>query len=150
VHPALRALTPRGSGELAVAIGRTRLGAAQRAWLRVPLMFARPHLAPPSWLAEHKRLATLPHHLPTTLAALRTQVGPFGQRHLLLHVLPRLRIPTLLLWGAQDAVLPVAQARAALSRIQDGRLVVIPRCGHLPQLERPERFTAAVAEFLTG
>ncbi len=148
-NPALRALTVPGHGDLAVRVARTGLGAAHRARARVPLMFARPQLAPPAWVAEQRRLAALPHHLPTTLAALRAQVGPFGQRRVLLEALPRLQVPTLILWGAQDAVLPVSQARTAVARLRHGRLVIVPGCGHVPHLERPGHFLDAIHAFDT-
>lgn len=144
VHPALSALTVPGFGDALVRLARTRPVAAQRAWLRVPLLFARPELAPPQWVDEQRHLATLPHHLPTTLAALRAQVSPLGQRRVLLDALPQIRVPTLLVWGDRDAVLPLSQARAAVERLQRGRLVVVPRCGHLPHLERPEHFVQAL------
>lgn len=148
VHPALSALTVPGFGDVLARLARTRPGAAHRAWLRVPLMFARPELAPPHWIDEHRRLATVPHHLPTTLAALRAQVSPLGQRRVLLDALPQIRVPTLLVWGDRDAVLPLSQARAAVQRLQHGRLVVVPRCGHLPHLERPQHFIEALDAFL--
>jgi pimeloyl-ACP methyl ester carboxylesterase len=147
VNPALRALTLRGYGDVAGHVGRTPPGALHRAWARVPLMFARPQLAPPGWVAEQRRLATLPHHLRTSLSALRAQVGAYGQRWVRLDALDRIRIPTLVLWGAQDAVVPVFQARAAVARLPRGQLVVLPRCGHVPHLERPEEFLEAFEAF---
>lgn len=148
VNPALRTLTLRGYGDVAGPVGRTPIGALHRAWARIPLMLARPQLTPPEWVAEQRRLATLPHHLRTSLAALRAQVGAFGQRWVLLDALDRIRVPTLVLWGAQDAVVPVSQARAAVARLAQGQLVVVPRCGHVPHLERPEEFLAAVEAFV--
>ncbi len=149
VNPALRALTVPGYGDVATRAGRTSIGAVHRAWARIPLMFAQPHLAPPHWVAEQRRLAGLPHHLHTSLAALRTQAGPFGQRRVLLDALPQLRIPTLIIWGAQDAVVPVSQARHAASRLRHGQLAVVPGCGHVPHLERPEHFLDALQSFDT-
>jgi pimeloyl-ACP methyl ester carboxylesterase len=148
VHPALCALALPGYGDFATAFGKTHLGAAQRAWLRVPLLFRNPRLAPPAWLAEQRRVAQLPDHLDTTLAALRAQVSAFGQRNLMLADLFGLDIPVLLVWGANDMVLPVAQAYAAIRQLRNGHLRVIPNCGHLPQVERPERFIEAVDQFL--
>lgn len=147
VNPALRALTLRGYGDVAGQVGRMPIGALHRAWARVPLMFARPQLAPPAWVAEQRRLAALPHHLRTSLAALRAQAGAFGQRWVRLDALERIQVPTLVLWGAQDAVVPVSQARAAVARLPQGQLVVLPRCGHVPHLERPEEFLTALEEF---
>ncbi len=57
-------------------------------------------------------------------------------------------MPTLVRWGANDIVIPVHNARAAVARLPRGHLALIPDCGHLPRLERPERFVAAPGRFL--
>jgi 3-oxoadipate enol-lactonase len=62
--------------------------------------------------------------------------------------LPAVRCPTLVLLGEQELVAPLPQARALYHGIPDSRLVVIPRAGHLPFLEQPEAFNAAVQRFL--
>ena len=82
------------------------------------------------------------------LAAVRAQVGLRGQREVLLRRLPGLEIPTLVVWGARDRVLPESQARDAAARIRKGSLAVIPDCGHLPHIERPDQFVAALERFL--
>jgi 4,5:9,10-diseco-3-hydroxy-5,9,17-trioxoandrosta-1(10),2-diene-4-oate hydrolase len=58
--------------------------------------------------------------------------------------------PTLVIWGQQDRILPVAHAQVAGDRIANVRLQIIDRCGHEPQIERPEEFNALVLEFLAG
>jgi 4,5:9,10-diseco-3-hydroxy-5,9,17-trioxoandrosta-1(10),2-diene-4-oate hydrolase len=58
--------------------------------------------------------------------------------------------PTLIVWGRQDRVLPVSYAHAAAQTLPHAELRVLDRCGHMPQLERPEEFNAAVAAFLAG
>jgi pimeloyl-ACP methyl ester carboxylesterase len=73
-------------------------------------------LAPPAWLAEQYRLARTLGFLEATLAALRAQVGPGGQRKVLLEELPALTMPTLILWGARDRVFPRHQDAAARLR----------------------------------
>ena len=52
--------------------------------------------------------------------------------------------------GARDRVVLLAQARDAVGRPRRGRLAVIPDCGHLPQIERPEHFLEALGSFLDG
>jgi len=59
-----------------------------------------------------------------------------------------LAVPTLLLWGEQDAITPLAMAHAWQRGIARSRLHVIPQCGHLPMLEKPRDFAAAVVDFL--
>ena len=59
-----------------------------------------------------------------------------------------LTIPTLLLWGEQDALTPLALGRNFQRLIRGSRLEVIPECGHFPALEKPAEFTQRVLEFL--
>ncbi len=53
-----------------------------------------------------------------------------------------LSAPTLILWGANDEILPAGGARILQQAIARNRVVIIPECGHLPMLEKP-RVTAA-------
>ncbi|MDP8948676.1 MAG: alpha/beta fold hydrolase [Actinomycetota bacterium] len=59
-----------------------------------------------------------------------------------------LRLALFVVWGARDRVLPRRQTKAATARLKRGRLVVIPDCGHLPQVEHPDRFADALGRFL--
>jgi pimeloyl-ACP methyl ester carboxylesterase len=63
-------------------------------------------------------------------------------------LLRSIRAPTLLLWGDQDAVIPVANAQDYLEAMPNARLVTLPRTGHLPQEEAAEAGLAAVRAFL--
>jgi pimeloyl-ACP methyl ester carboxylesterase len=63
--------------------------------------------------------------------------------------LHRIRIPTLILWGENDRMFPPVYGEAWAKAIPGSRLVVLPRCGHLPIQERPEEFAAEVARFCT-
>lgn len=62
--------------------------------------------------------------------------------------LPEIEIPTLLVWGFNDRIVPVQAALSYRRRIPGSRLEIFERTGHLPQLERPARFNALVDEFL--
>jgi pimeloyl-ACP methyl ester carboxylesterase len=62
-------------------------------------------------------------------------------------VLPRIAVPTLLLWGELDARSPLSVAREFARAIPHAELVVIPGAGHMSNLERPEAFNAAVRAF---
>jgi 2-hydroxy-6-oxonona-2,4-dienedioate hydrolase len=44
-------------------------------------------------------------------------------------------------------VFPKSQARDAVARLEEGSLELIPNCGHLPHIECPEPFVAAVERF---
>jgi pimeloyl-ACP methyl ester carboxylesterase len=78
--------------------------------------------------------------------SLRTQLflmAEADQRDLL----PRIAVPTLLIWGELDARSPLSVARQFERAIPDAKLVVIPGSGHVSNLERPEEFNEAVREF---
>jgi pimeloyl-ACP methyl ester carboxylesterase len=145
---ALRLPTLPGYGEAAVFWAKTPFGAAQRALSRVPLLFGRPERVPDVWITEQTRMAQLPGFTEATIAALRAQVDMGGQRKVLVDQLPHLQMPTLIVWGERDRVFPYSQARKALSRIQQGSLELVSDCGHLPHVERPDRFAAILGEFL--
>lgn len=145
---ALRSLNLPGYGRLTVSWGKRRPGAAQRAAGRAGLIFARLRRVSREWLKEQYRLAKLPGFLEAQLAATRSQVGLRGQREILLDRLPHLRLPTLIVWGTRDRVLPHSQAQAAVARLPESYLELIPDCGHLPQVEHPERFVAILGKFL--
>jgi pimeloyl-ACP methyl ester carboxylesterase len=59
----------------------------------------------------------------------------------------RIRIPTQIIWGANDKLFPPIYGETWQKAIAGSRLTVIPRCGHLPIQEQPDAFAAAVAEF---
>ncbi|RKN08048.1 alpha/beta fold hydrolase [Streptomyces radicis] len=62
--------------------------------------------------------------------------------------LTAVRVPTLIVVGADDAFTPVATAREMHALIPRSTLTVIPRAGHLPGAERPATFNAALLDFL--
>ena len=57
-------------------------------------------------------------------------------------------IPTLVVWGRNDAVVPLADGRDYAAKIPNARLVIVPECGHAPSLEKPAEFLAAALPFL--
>ena len=62
-------------------------------------------------------------------------------------LLPLIAVPTLLIWGEQDARSPLSVARQFEAAISGADLVVIPQAGHVSNLERPEQFNDAVRGF---
>ncbi len=147
---ALRLPTLPGYGEAAVAWGKTPLGAFQRAWSRVPLLFGHPERVPAEWITEQTEIAQLPGFTQATMAALRAQVDLGGQREVLIDQLPHLQVPTLVVWGERDRVFPYSQGQKALSCLRQGALELVPDCGHLPHIERPDRLAALLGRFLDG
>ena len=60
------------------------------------------------------------------------------------------RMPTLIIWGEQDAIIPVSHALAAHVAIPHSRLELIAEAGHFPHVETPERFLEVLLDFLDG
>ncbi len=80
---------------------------------------------------------------PETLRTQLSLMAEADQRDLL----PRIAVPTLLLWGELDARSPLSVARQFEQAIPDAELVVIPGCGHVSNLERPDQFNEAIRAF---
>lgn len=73
---------------------------------------------------------------------------PFMYHPALPHLLGRLKdLPTLLVWGEQDAVIPTSAGEAYQQAIQGARLEILPNCGHHPELERTAEFVGLVRDF---
>lgn len=62
--------------------------------------------------------------------------------------LHRIDVPTLLIWGDTDRLFPKEHALAYRRAIPGAKLVVIPKCGHVPQIEQPDAFVAALEGFI--
>lgn len=84
------------------------------------------------------------------LATLRSVVGTSGQR---VHAGDRLYLaeglPVLIIWGANDPIIPAHHGEGAHELIPGSRLAVFDDVGHIPQLEAPARFVATLEDFLT-
>ena len=59
-------------------------------------------------------------------------------------------LPSLILWGAQDALIPVAAGHKLNALIKRSKLVTFDNCGHLPQEEMPARTIEEVTRFIAG
>lgn len=56
-------------------------------------------------------------------------------------------VPTLIVHGEQDLIVPVAAAQSLAARIPDAQLVVLPETGHVPTLTRPQAVVDAIVEW---
>ena len=63
-------------------------------------------------------------------------------------MLREVRVPTLVVCGAEDVITPVAEAEALVRGIVGSRLEVVPAAGHLSSLENPDRFNEVLGKFL--
>jgi pimeloyl-ACP methyl ester carboxylesterase len=62
--------------------------------------------------------------------------------------LHRIDVPTLVLWGADDRIIPIAHSAEFASRIPGARAATIPNCGHVPQVEQTDAFLEHVGRFV--
>jgi pimeloyl-ACP methyl ester carboxylesterase len=64
--------------------------------------------------------------------------------------LHRVSVPTLLIWGEHDQVIPPAYGTAFAKFIPGARLEIVRDCGHLPHVEQPLEFVSLVNRFIGG
>jgi pimeloyl-ACP methyl ester carboxylesterase len=149
VNRLLRLLTLPGSeGVLRLACGRRVRGAIQSVGSGV----ARIGLHPAPVVAELWRsYASLSDDATrhAFLRTLRAVVDPRGQAVSAsnrLHLAAE--VPTLIVWGDSDPIIPVDHAYAAFESIPGSRLEIFEGVGHYPHCEAPERFVEVLTEFI--
>ena len=100
----------------------------------------------------HYQMGTQPGGQQTFLKTLRAIANLFGQKKMvygsITSRLSSINNPTLIIWGQQDPVIPVAHAEIAAQKISDAQVELIDNCGHNPMLEQTEVFTKLLLEFL--
>ena len=64
-------------------------------------------------------------------------------------VVKTIKQPTLIIWGRQDGLVPLANGERFNKDIAGSKMVVIDECGHIPNTEKPGEFNAALLKFLT-
>jgi pimeloyl-ACP methyl ester carboxylesterase len=81
----------------------------------------------------------------------RSVIDPGGQR---VDARDRLylaeAVPSLLVWGERDPIIPAAHGIAAHEAMPGSRLEIFPRCGHFPHLDDPVRFVELLRDFVAG
>lgn len=138
-----RAARAEGDGALAFALERDGLDAFVERWMAQPLFASQRRLSAAVRARERAvRLSNSARGLALALRALGA-----GTQAPLWHVLPTLRLPTILVVGAEDARYR-AIAEAMASRLPDAVVAVVPEAGHAPHLESPAAFADAVLAFL--
>jgi len=81
-----------------------------------------------------------------TIASLIRNLGNGDER--LDSTISRIQAPTLILWGQQDEIIPLAAGELTHQLIRGSELTVIPECGHVPALEKPAEFVQHVLRLL--
>jgi 4,5:9,10-diseco-3-hydroxy-5,9,17-trioxoandrosta-1(10),2-diene-4-oate hydrolase len=106
------------------------------------------------WVERVYQMLAIPGAKKAILSTLRTSCNFWGIRREALRPisdnLSPLTVPTLILWGREDRVLPLAHARVAERKIPNAQLHIFESCGHVPHLERPKEFNRVVLEFLSN
>jgi pimeloyl-ACP methyl ester carboxylesterase len=72
-----------------------------------------------------------------------------GWRSEVLGALAAAGVPTLVLWGDRDTVLPYAHLAAVRLAVPHAETLPLPGLGHIPQIEQPERIAGLLTDFLT-
>jgi pimeloyl-ACP methyl ester carboxylesterase len=82
--------------------------------------------------------------------AAATRIGGSFHNPALEAALGAVPVPALVVWGEHDQFVPVAQAQEWRQALRDAQAWVLPRCGHLPQLEKPRELAARLKDFLAA
>ncbi len=101
----------------------------------------------PAWeIASAAFSASLPASYETTRMAILRDSG-LAKREPTRDELARISVPTLLLWGEKDALIPLDCGRDAATLIPNAELVVLRDVGHIPSIEATDDFIRIVGEF---
>jgi len=65
-------------------------------------------------------------------------------------IVKTIKRPTLIIWGRQDGLVPLTEGERFNKDIAGSKMFVIDQCGHVPNIEKPGEFNAAVLKFLAG
>ena len=126
-------------------------------------IFYEPRRVSAAVLEDIMEARNTPQAKRVTLEELRSGVSLRGLRKdmMMLHKLKDYANPLLIVWGEEDRLLPVSHAYHARQVLvgdsargdttaSHREVHVIPRCGHWPQMERPEEFNPLVLRFMNG
>lgn len=92
--------------------------------------------------AYYQPLKTQGGQLSATRARAQFELFPIEDR------IPGIKVPTLIIWGAEDTLIPLEAGRKLNELISGSKLVVFEKCGHVPQEEMPERVLSEIAGFI--
>jgi pimeloyl-ACP methyl ester carboxylesterase len=140
-----------GLGELYVRQRAQRLGPEGLVRETMKLCTVDPSRVDADVLAAHVALArrrrAFPWAMEAYLEAARSLVRVVLQRRRFVAMMRSVSAPTMLLHGDHDRLVPIGAARLAAQVCPWWRLEIFEDCGHVPQLEMPDRFVATVERF---
>ncbi|MEO8496540.1 MAG: alpha/beta fold hydrolase [Planctomycetota bacterium] len=132
----------RGRGEMAKRVlseGSTIIAEAM-----LPKLFAESTIREQADIVEATRQVMQATAPMTVAGALRGM----AQRPDMTSELPKIDVPTLVICGEHDAIVPVAEMRSIADVLPNASFVAVPRSGHMAPLEAPEAVNAAIRSFL--
>jgi pimeloyl-ACP methyl ester carboxylesterase len=166
ISPALPVWVPRRGTDPRVAVPAIplvgtlvqrqlgRMTVEQRARGLIELVFADPSVVPPERWAETEdeiaRRRSLPWYDEALVRSLRGLIAAYVGRgaRALWRQARDVQAPTLVVWGARDRLVSASLARKASRLFGDARVVLLPDCGHVSQMEDPERVADEVRRLL--
>ncbi|MFM7680224.1 MAG: alpha/beta fold hydrolase [Roseiflexaceae bacterium] len=64
-------------------------------------------------------------------------------------LLPTIQVPSLVIGATDDPIMPVTESQSVADALPNSQCVIVPQCGHISNLERPQVFNAALIRWLT-
>jgi len=86
--------------------------------------------------------------LPNAKMAFMSTILGLKNAEIITTKLKTINVPTLIIWGANDPVIPVKYADGFVSSIKDCRFYRMDGCGHTPYVQDPKTFANIVLDFL--
>lgn len=103
-----------------------------------------------AWKEMVFRIGSRNHATDAFFEGLRSFTGVLGQHDVLSdETLSAVKLPTLLVWGDSDRIVPTRHSGRASRSIPNSRLEIIKNCGHVVHLEAPERVTELMVDWLS-
>jgi pimeloyl-ACP methyl ester carboxylesterase len=141
-------------GEWASRQRVTRLEAARAVDLGLRIIAADPSTIPDELVRLHVeqlvRHQQNPDAGPAFLEAARSVLALGRRRDVVRWIIGAVKAPVLVVHGREDRLVPLGFAMGALELRPDWDMRLIPKVGHVPQMEAPERWLAAVEPWLEG
>jgi len=125
-----------------------------RAWLSTQLCFADPDRAPRFRVDQVASEVAVRQHYPWSMHAFTESLRAIGAtvvargRRAPWRLAAQIAVPTLVVWGDRDQLVPARLARRLASTVRDGRLLMLSGVGHTAQLEMPEETARAMLKMV--
>ncbi len=110
---------------------------------------------PHEWIELRQPIFALPGRKEPLIQMARTNLSLRGVQESVYQSivtnLPKITLPTLIVWGKQDRIIPIAHAHIAAKHLPNAEQpLLLDRCGHYPHLEHPAQFNQAVLDFVSS